>query len=167
MRPPLRPAHHPLPSKTYHGVQRYLSSVGGVAEDVEPEAQTGRKEARHQSKSSTSRLLGTRSRTRFPVISQLPWYCWYLLICPNPTVRLDSQVLGGSGKGGASPKTRKSRRTSERSATREACLVPMLAACVSQHWICRRLKGVMFESFSNLCPAAEIGCGPEDPGCGL
>jgi hypothetical protein len=22
----------------------------------------------------------------------------------------------------------------------------------------------MFESFSNLCPAAEIGCGPEDPG---
>jgi hypothetical protein len=40
----------------------------------------------------------------------------------------------------------------------------MLAACVSQLWICRRLKGVMFESFSNLCPAAEIGCGPEDPG---
>jgi hypothetical protein len=24
----------------------------------------------------TSRLLGTRSCTRFPVISQLPWYCW-------------------------------------------------------------------------------------------
>jgi hypothetical protein len=22
----------------------------------------------------------------------------------------------------------------------------------------------MFESFSNLCPAAEIGCGPQDPG---
>jgi hypothetical protein len=22
----------------------------------------------------------------------------------------------------------------------------------------------MLESFSNLCPAAEIGCGPEDPG---
>jgi len=40
----------------------------------------------------------------------------------------------------------------------------MLAACVSQLWICRRLKRVMFESFSNLCPAAEIGCGPKDPG---
>jgi hypothetical protein len=36
-------------------------SVGGVADDVELEEQTGRKEARHQSKSSTSRLLGTRS----------------------------------------------------------------------------------------------------------
>jgi hypothetical protein len=94
MRPPLRPAHHPLPLKTDHGVQRYLSSVGGVAQDVEPEEQTGRKEARHQSKSSTSRLLGTRSCTRFPVVSQLPRYCWYLLIWPNPTVRLDYQVQG-------------------------------------------------------------------------
>jgi hypothetical protein len=61
--------------------------------------QTGRKEARPQSKSSTSRLLGTRSCTRFPVISQLPcycWYCWHLLIWPNPTVRVDSQDLGQS-----------------------------------------------------------------------
>ena len=55
---------------------------------------TGRKEARYESKSSTSRLLGTRSCTRFPVISQLQWYCWHLLICPNPTARLDSQDLG-------------------------------------------------------------------------
>jgi hypothetical protein len=104
MRPLLRPAHHPLPSETYHGVQRYLSSVGGVAEDMEPEEQTGRKEARYESKSSTSRFLGTRSCTRFPVISQLPWYCWYLLICPNPTARLDSQDLDlWFSKGGASP----------------------------------------------------------------
>jgi hypothetical protein len=64
------------------------------AEYVEPQEQTGRKEARYQGRFSTGRFLGTGSCSRFPVISQLPWYCLHLLIFPNPTVRLDSQVLG-------------------------------------------------------------------------